>query len=528
MATVEHEKSILVIGPEGLPGSLNPLLRIIQESPEFPAFSANIRELLSILENPYLTIYDLSQVILRDVSLTTQVLKLVNSIHFQAYHRRVHTVSSAAMLMGFNYIRDLALGLRLFENFHKTEALHQTQRLILQSFFMAISAQELIRLDHRFEHEEIFIIALLFNLGEVVAAHYLPTEYQNILILAAEENLSKEAAARKILSVSLQELGDLILEIWNLPKLFLEKLARLREGKLEVSTAEGRLRQLLLGAKNLAQSLTEPGFDQEKWQDQAKRFCQGMHLPLEALTKFLEASTQRFQELSQILGLNLKEIGIALPWRPKARGEEEGSSPGTPAAKLTREVQHQVKGRVACPEKGMREINFLFQVMEEIHQAIAAKSPIHQITMMILEGIFRGLGFDRVAFCLVDQQRAWVSARFGLGEGVESLIPVLRAPLAAKTNALSTALREHRDVLIDRKARPGDVKCMEESFWQNSEVVTCLVTPIHVGSTPIGVIYVDRLGSQTPITDLERQRIQTFRDLAVISIRVSSSQDTSL
>jgi HD-like signal output (HDOD) protein len=535
LSTNEHGKTILATpgevmsaslpdtGPQVARGSLDALLHVIQKSPEFPAFSANIRELLAILENPYLTVYDVSRVILRDVSLTTQVLKLVNTIYFQAYNRHVHTVSSAVMLIGFSCIRDLAIGLRLFENFQQSDALHQTQQLILQSFFTAISAQELVRFDSRFEHEEIFITALLFDFGELVAAYYLPKDYQSILKLAAEENLSKEAAARKILRVSLQELGERILEIWNLPKAFLERLARLRQHNLKAGTSEERLRRLLLGARNLAQSLAEPDLDQEKWEKQATRLCHSMQLPSEVLNKFLEASTQRFQELAQIVGLNLKEVGMALPLDPKNQAEDKGSSKSIPTEKLTKEALETRQGKSAPAEKEMQELNFLFQVVEEINQAIAAKSPIHQITMMILEGIFRCLRFDRVVFCLVDPKRTWVTGRFGLGDRVETLIPLLRAPLTAMTNALSLALQEHREVLIDRNARPEDGRLMEESFWQNSATVIGLVTPIQVGSTPIGAIYVDRLAPHPPISDLERQRIQTFRDLAIISIRVSKS-----
>ena len=515
--------------PQYSPGSLDALLRVIQESPEFPAFSANIRELLAILENPYLTVYDVSRVILRDVSLTTQVLKLVNTIYFQAYNRHVHTVSSAVMLMGFSSIRDLSIGVRLFENFQQTDALNQTKQLFLQSFFTAISAQELVRLDRRFEEEEVFITALLFNFGELVAAYYLPKEYQGILKLAAEEHLSKEVASRKVLGVSMQDLGERILQIWNLPKTFLERLARLKQHNLKAGTSEERLRRILLGAQDLAQSLAEPDLNQEKREKLATGLCQSMQLAPDVLNRFLESSTQRFQELAKIVGVNLKEVGMALPVDLKIRAEDKGSPKSAPTEKLTQEVQEETRQSQSAPaEKEMQEMKFLFQVVEEINQAIAAKSPIHQITMMILEGLFRCLRFDRVVFCLVDPKRTWVTGRFGLGDKVETLIPLLRAPLTAMTNALSLALQEQRDVVIDRAASPGSKELMEESFWQNSEPVTCLVTPIYVGSTPIGAIYVDRLAAHSPVTDLERQRIHAFRDLAIIAIRVSRSQDYSL
>ena len=151
-------------------GHLENCLRIISDSPMFPAFSANIQELLGILEDPYYPVYEVSRVVLRDVSLTTQILKLVNSIYFQSRQRQVHTISSAVMIMGFELVRDLAVGLRLFENFQKSASLDKVKRLMFLSFFMALAAQELARQDHRYDGEELFLTALLYNFGELAAA----------------------------------------------------------------------------------------------------------------------------------------------------------------------------------------------------------------------------------------------------------------------------------------------------------------------------------------------------------------------
>ena len=126
--------------------SLCALQRAINDSPGFPAFTANVQELLAIQENPYKTVNAVSSIILRDLSLTTQILKIVNSIFYQTYQRQVHTVSSAVMVLGFDRLRDLAVGLRLFEHFQKSEFAH-LKKLIVLSFLTAIQAQELVQDD---------------------------------------------------------------------------------------------------------------------------------------------------------------------------------------------------------------------------------------------------------------------------------------------------------------------------------------------------------------------------------------------
>jgi HD-like signal output (HDOD) protein len=167
--------------PKGSSDHLENYLKIISESPMFPAFSANIQELLGILEDPYYPVFEVARVVLRDVSLTTQILKLVNSIYFQSRQRQVHTISSAVMIMGFELVRDLAVGLKLFENFQKSASLDKVKQLMFQSFFMALATQELACQDQRFEGEELFLTALLYNFGELAAAYYLPEEYHLML-----------------------------------------------------------------------------------------------------------------------------------------------------------------------------------------------------------------------------------------------------------------------------------------------------------------------------------------------------------
>ena len=65
---------------------------------------------------------------------------------------------------------------------------------------------------------------------------------------------------------------------------------------------------------------------------------------------------------------------------------------------------------------------------------------------------------------------------------------------------------------------------MQEEFWESSRAQAILVSPILIDSTPIGVIYMDRLRSVPAISALDRQRLQSFRDLAVIAIRLSSQR----
>lgn len=504
-------------------GRLEDYLKIINESPTFPAFSDNIRELLGIMEDPYYPVFEVSRIILRDVSLTTQVLKLVNSIYFQSRQRQVHTISSAVMLLGFNEVRELAVGLMLFESFQKSASLDKVKKLICQSYFMALSAQELARQDHSLEDEELFLTALMYNFSDLVAAYYFPKKYHQVLELVQETQISKTKAVHKVFPFSLEDLGEALLKDWNFPDTLSERLADLKQPQGKNSGPGGKQRRFFRGIHELSQALLNPECSWVHQQKLQAKLARDLGIDPEVMAQSLAACAHRLQTLIRILNLDEEGLGLA-PAPEKCAPTEAEPDQGEAVSESPARQPGQGDPEASASAPELQRLNFLLQVMEEINQAIATRVPIHQIIMMILEGIYAGIGFDRVVFCLVDRQRAWINGRFGMGENVEALLPLLKLPFASQDNPLSLSLAQGQECLLSPASRPQDRRLMAEGFWQTSQAQAILVSPILIDAVPIGVIYVDRLQSVPAITPLERQRLQSFRDLAVIAIRLSSQR----
>jgi HD-like signal output (HDOD) protein len=510
----------------GFPGHLEKYLRIISDSPMFPAFSANIQELLGILEDPYYPVFEVSRVVLRDVSLTTQILKLVNSIYFQSRQRQVHTISSAVMIMGFELVRDLAVGVKLFENFQKSASLDKVKRLMFLSFFMALAAQELAQQDHRFDGEELFLTALLYNFGELAVAYYFPEEYRRVLAAVQEGQISKSEAVLQVFHCSLDDLGQSLLKTWNFPDTLRVRLADLKQSGQELPGPSGQRRRLFKGIDELSRALLNPEASPEQREKLQSRMARNLGLQPEVVARSMAVCLHRLQELTRILKLDVEDLGLSLPpvkgAGKQAHGKVEAEAAGTvPLAQL---AVPDSQGSDGASDQELPRLNFLLQVIEEINQAIATRMPIHRVIMMILEGIYQGIGFDRVVFCLVDPQRTWITGRFGMGEGVEALLPLLKAPFASRTNPISLSVAHTREYLVCPGAGPEDGPFLEDEFWRGSRAQAVLVSPILIDAAPIGVIYLDRLQSLPAITGKDRQRLQSFRDLAVIALRLSSQR----
>jgi hypothetical protein len=309
---------------------------------------------------------------------------------------------------------------------------------------------------------------------------------------------------------------------WNFPDSLRARLADLKKPGWELPGPAEQCRRLFKGMDELSQSLLSPEVPPEKRQKLQERMARHLGIQPEVMMRSMTVCLHRLEELTRILNLDVANLGLSLPLGKT--GEDQ--APGTVAPG---EAEALAAGQPAMPDsqgpdQELSRLNFLLQVIEEINQAIATRIPIHQVFMMILEGIYQGIGFDRVVFCMVDPQRAWISGRFGMGEGVEALLPLLKTPFASKTNPLSLSLAHAREYLVSAGAQPEEPPFLEEEFWRASGAQAVLVSPILIDAAPIGAIYLDRLQALPAIAALDRQRLQSFRDLAVIALRLSSQR----
>ena len=113
--------------------------------------------------------------------LTAQLLRSANSIYYNRSGRRILSASHAIAFLGWDTIRDMAGGLLLFEHFNQRRRDPGLKELVLCSLLTANHAREVsARLQYP-RREEAYLCGMYRNLGEVLAAAYLPDQYAEVL-----------------------------------------------------------------------------------------------------------------------------------------------------------------------------------------------------------------------------------------------------------------------------------------------------------------------------------------------------------
>ena len=193
--------------------------RIIRDTKSLPTLPGIIFKLTSLAEDDKASVHEMAKLISSDHILSAKVLRLVNS-PFYGFSGRVSTISNALILLGVNVVRSLALSSSIFEMMEKNIV-----GLWEHSFGTAVAANVISRRLKLPESEEISTAALLHDIGKVMIKIKLEEDYNHLLSLINEKELSMTEAERDLLGTDHTEIGEWIAQTWFLPEKLTEPIA---------------------------------------------------------------------------------------------------------------------------------------------------------------------------------------------------------------------------------------------------------------------------------------------------------------
>ncbi|MEM9209181.1 MAG: HDOD domain-containing protein [Pseudomonadota bacterium] len=205
------------------------LLRRMQRKKDFPTISSTLADINRLTSGESTSSADkLANVILRDLALTSKLLKLVNSAFYGARASEVTSISQAVVFLGVEQVRMTANSLTLFG--HLKSDSETLKDAMIRSFLSGLIARHLAQKERLPGVEEAFIAGLCQNLGETLVIYYFADEHDEIESLRNTERLSKQAAARSVLGVSYADLGCTVAQTWSLPGSIVDAIRGLPPG----------------------------------------------------------------------------------------------------------------------------------------------------------------------------------------------------------------------------------------------------------------------------------------------------------
>ncbi|MCX5863630.1 MAG: HDOD domain-containing protein [Deltaproteobacteria bacterium] len=489
--------------------------------------SHNVQELISLTHSSRSAAYELSKVILKDYSLTNKVLQVVNSAYY-SLGRPVNSISKAVTILGFDAVRDLATAIALFEDFLKTGVEKEgISKILTRSFLSAMQARDLaVEKNINIVPEEAFICALLHDLGKIIVCIYLPEVYREIEQKVAG-GMAEDSATRQVLEdLTFDRIGAEVATFWNLS----DKVS----ASMDPDPAEPKNSYDTLGylksIANFSNKLVGYICEEKEIDALVGQYGELLSINKEEALEMVNKSVEASEDISESIRYGLSKLKI----RSRLRGIEEAiKDPESAAKKKKKKVQEtESKGDSGERGKETEEAEDGIQELDElpISQDKSINDFIHDITetlmgpfnlndfyINLLEGLYRGIGFDRVLLAVISVQptRRVLVGRFGLGDIDPAGIARFEHDLAPSGYIIPKALKACKDMAIP----PNTPDAFPESLKFFVKDRTVYLFPICLDDKPIGMIYLDRKKGRPKLDSNRIKATRLFRDFAVMAIR---------
>ena len=184
-----------------------------------PTPSKTTLEVIRLCRSDATSLHDIARVIETDPALSAELLKYANAA-FLATGIQVASVQKATVKLGMQTVVNLALGFSLLSHNKKGKCDNfNYDNFWSTALLTAIAARTIAEKEREFDPEEIFICALLSDIGELALASSFPQAYAGILA-DSPDRASREAREKKAFEISSPELSVELFLDWGLPAHF--------------------------------------------------------------------------------------------------------------------------------------------------------------------------------------------------------------------------------------------------------------------------------------------------------------------
>ena len=446
------------------------VLRIRDE--EMPIFGHTVQRIISVAEDDVSSAHQLAQVVLQDASMTTRILKLVNTTYYKTREESVNTISRAVVLLGFDTIRNMCLSISLVDSFVRGNARDRLTHELARAIHAAVQARAIAIERNDKEPEEIFIATLLYHIGDM-AFWCFSKQQADELDALLKEGFDPEEAQQQVLGFRLAELSRNLSQEWRLSPL-------LREVHAHPAPQHARAHNIRL-AHELAKAAGSQG-----WQ--------------------ASSTKQAVEKIAKLTGQNAKQTGEQLHQnaRDAARiaahfgADSAARAIPIPAAYLDEELpESEDLSATHFPEPdGMLQL----KILRELSQMLETTRNFNMIMELVLEGVHRGVGMDRTLFALITPNRRELRGKFGLGHESKALTEsfhFLKHP--GQPNLFFDLLEAGDEVWYDAQHSKELKAKVSGAVTRAVDSQSFFVAPIIVCGKRIGLFYADRSPSARPL-----------------------------
>lgn len=450
---------------------LNGWMRAL-ESSQAAVLSSLLKELDRITAAEDSSGMQLAAVILKDSSLTSNILRVSNSVFYNPSDVPVTTISRAVINIGFKNIRSVCMSLKVLEAVLKDRPSPMLVSTLAKTLHGATQAKALCKDLSNTAQEEVFVASLLSHLAELLVQGSIDDE---VRVLNKEVNTEstdeqKNRAAEKYLGVSLTRLSKTLMKQWRIEGVVHKVLSKPEEPEKIVEA-------VMLGDEISRAALF--GWDSVEFLDVMKR-------------------------VADFKGVSVKEahadtIGTA----DEAAKSIKEFGQGT-LTQYTPSSSHKVARQVVSLEKqeNLLEPNADIQlkILQQISELMMGNFNINKVFKAILNGIHKGVGVERVTLVIFDKSHQKLVAKYVVGKGTDKWGErfILRYERSL-SGFLYNLFEDDQAIWIEGSEHKKIKQLLTSEYQGITGQKDFFIAPLSAKGKRVGVIYADMGLSSRPL-----------------------------
>ncbi|MFE8071070.1 HDOD domain-containing protein [Marinobacteraceae bacterium S3BR75-40.1] len=421
-------------------------------SVELPVLAQTLQQISELTDSNSSTVNQLADVILKDADLTSQVLKLSNTVFYNQSRMPVSTVSRAITLIGFDSVRAMAISSLVIDSLLTKNPRSRLLQCLARALHAGVQARCLLPQNNQHKREEVFIGALLSEIGEM--AFWACRAPEADRLDEAFHRLEPQEAQREVLGTTFKSINRGLADAWSLGP-FLKDVVSAGKPRSE-SVAMVRHAHTLVAA-------AEKGWNNPDVEAALKDLAVDTKKKVEDLRKEVRENAREAAKVAVDYGLN--QITSLLP--------DEDSVP--------------IEGE---PRPNAGDPMLQLQILRELSALITEKPDLNLVFQTVVEGIQRAVGMQRCALLMRDRNTARLIPRKLLGPGTEHWRETFQVDLSSDSFIAQIA-SQGRCVQFngasDKDAPTGSLPSFDRHIGRKPG----LFGPLYVGKRVVGLVYAD-------------------------------------
>jgi GAF domain-containing protein len=158
--------------------------------------------------------------------------------------------------------------------------------------------------------------------------------------------------------------------------------------------------------------------------------------------------------------------------------------------------------------------------IRDVTETLTSDFALNDLLQMVLETMYRGMGFTRTMIFIRDARLNAMRARFGFGADIERVIPKCSFSLEFAPDVFHVAIDKGADISIENTQAANIVGRIPEWHRQTVDARSFLLLPVMLKNRALGLLYADTKDS-AKISPEQLSLLRTLRSQVVLAFKHS-------